>query len=98
MKSGAKPRSAGKERETAWLFHGGRILDAPRAAAWRAPTQHAKSPRAGSVRARASSYQEAVLVRGERIESVGPPDRLRREAGPGGRPPRSPRGTPPPRS
>jgi len=85
MKSGAKPRSAGKERETAWLFHGGRILDAPRAAAWRAPTQRAKSPRAGSVRARASSYQEAVLVRGERIESVGPLDRLRREAGRGAR-------------
>src|SRR5204863_4056375 len=60
-----------KPRETPWLFHGGRIPDAPRAAA--------------AKRGGATSYREAVLVRGERIEAVGAPDRLRREAGRGAR-------------
>ena len=60
-----------KPRETPWLFHGGRILDAPRAAA--------------AKRGGATSYREAVLVRGERIEAVGSLDRLRREAGRGAR-------------
>ena len=51
--------------ETAWLFHGGRILDAPRA-------------RRGRKDGR--PYKEAVLVRGELIEAVGTLDRLRRLA------------------
>jgi len=48
--------------EAAWLFHGGRILDARRVAAAPARTT------------------EAVLVRGDRIEAVGPLERLRRAA------------------
>lgn len=50
----------------AWLFHGGRILDARRVV----------SPRTGG-------YPEAVLVRGDRIEAVGPLERLRSRAGRG---------------
>ena len=73
MKSRPRSRTAGTD-ETAWLFHGGRILDAPRAAAARA-----------TKRVGATTYREAVLVRGARIEAVGPLDRLRREAGRGAR-------------
>jgi len=69
-----------KSRETAWLFHGGRILDAPRGAASRAQKPGVPTERKG-----ATPYREAVLVRGERIEAVGPLDRLRREAGRGAR-------------
>ena len=49
------------KREQGWLFHGGRILDAPRAAAPARST-------------------EAVLVCGDRIQAVGPLERLRRAA------------------
>jgi predicted amidohydrolase YtcJ len=59
-----------KRAETGWLFHGGRILDARRAA---------PVPRAGT----RERYREAVLVRGDRIEAVGPLDRLKRAAGRG---------------
>jgi predicted amidohydrolase YtcJ len=68
-----------KPRGTTWLFHGGRILDAPRAAA------RARKPGVTTAGKGASAYREAVLVRGERIEAVGPLDRLRREAGRGAR-------------
>ena len=69
--------------ETGWLFHGGRILDAARAgtasrggAAVRRPNiRHAPGAR--------DRYLESVLVRGERIEAVGPFERLRRAAGRG---------------
>ena len=54
-----------KPRETAWLFHGGRILDAPRA------TARGKN---------SDRYAEAVLVRGELIEATGPLARLRKLA------------------
>ena len=56
-------------QDTTWLFHGGRILDARRAA--KRPGVHPS--------------REAVLVRGERIAAAGPLDRLRREAGRGAR-------------
>jgi len=49
------------KKESAWLFHGGRILDARRAGAGRA----------------SGGYTEAVLVVGDRIESIGPLTRLR---------------------
>jgi len=68
-----------KPRGTTWLFHGGRILDAPRADA------RARKPGVTTAGKGASAYREAVLVRGERIEAVGPLDRLRREAGRGAR-------------
>jgi predicted amidohydrolase YtcJ len=61
-------RSRAKRPGAAWLFHGGRILDARRAAALR--------PSAGA-RASRVSYTEAVLVRGDRIEAVGPLERVR---------------------
>jgi predicted amidohydrolase YtcJ len=48
------------------LFHGGRILDAPRAATERLVRRGARE-----------RYGEAVLVRGERIEAVGSLARLR---------------------
>ncbi len=54
--------TAKRATETAWLFHGGRILDARRATAAR------------------ERYTEAVLVRGDRIEAVGPLERVRRAA------------------
>jgi len=53
--------------ESGWLFHGGRILDARRALGAAARDR----------------YREAVLVRGERIEAVGPVESLRRAAGRG---------------
>lgn len=60
--TGRRPAPAG------WLIHGGRLLDAPRAAR--------AAGRSGSVR-------EAVLVRGDVIEAVGPLATLRRRAGRG---------------
>ncbi|HXF59570.1 MAG TPA: amidohydrolase [Candidatus Saccharimonadales bacterium] len=57
-------------KETAWLFHGGRILDARRA------TAAERVVRSGA----RERHAEAVLVRGELIEAVGPVDRLRRFA------------------
>ena len=65
-----KAPSPRTKSDTGWLFHGGRILDARRA-----------SPSHATGRA----PKEAVLVRGDRIEAVGPLDRLRREAGRGTR-------------
>lgn len=62
-------------KETAWLFHGGRILDAPRAAAAERLVRSGARER----------YDEAVLVRGERIEAVGSLGRLRRLAPRGAR-------------
>ena len=57
-------------KESAWLFHGGRILDATRAvAAERAIRSGARD-----------RFDEAVLVRGEQIEAVGPLERVRRLA------------------
>lgn len=69
--SARAPRRAGPSKsDVGWLFHGGRILDARRATPSRATGRAPK---------------EAVLVRGDRIEAVGPLDRLRREAGRGTR-------------
>jgi predicted amidohydrolase YtcJ len=53
--------------ESGWLFHGGRLLDARRALGTTARDR----------------YRDAVLVRGERIEAVGPFESLRRTAGRG---------------
>ena len=60
--------------DAGWLFHGGRILDARRV---EPPPRHR---RAASARDR---YREAVLVRGDWIEAVGPLARLRSLAGRG---------------
>ena len=54
-------------KRSAWLFHGGRILDAPRAVAAERRVRSGARER----------YDEAVLVRGERIEAVGSHERLR---------------------
>jgi hypothetical protein len=70
-------KRAGKRPEAGWLFHGGRILDARRAAS---PPKGRGAGRAGRA---ADHYQGAVLVRGDRIVDVGPLDRLRRSAGKG---------------
>ncbi len=88
MKSSPKARRGREGREIAWLFHGGRILDAPRAAAAGASAGQSsprRAPARSSARSRAEIHREGVLVRGDRIESVGPVDRLRREAGRGAR-------------
>ena len=53
--------------ESGWLFHGGRLLDARRALGTTARDR----------------YRDAVLVRGEKIEAVGPFESLRRTAGRG---------------
>jgi predicted amidohydrolase YtcJ len=65
---GAGSSRAGRS-PAGWLFHGGRILDARRAAA-----------AGGGGGAARGGYTEAVLVRGDRIEAVGPLERLRRAA------------------
>lgn len=70
-----RPRAA----EAGWLFYGGRILDARRAPrAGAAPRASKSAPRA--VR---PTYPEAVLVRGGRIEAVGPRAAVERAAGRG---------------
>ena len=72
-----------KTPEPGWLFHGGRILDARRAGI--APQDHgpARRPNTRHAGGAGERYRDAVLVRGERIEAVGPLDRLRRAAGRG---------------
>src|SRR6266581_4359268 len=62
-------------KASAWLFHGGRILDASRATAAERLVRRGARER----------YDEAVLVRGERIEAVGSLTRLRRLAPRGAR-------------
>ncbi|HEU4725075.1 MAG TPA: amidohydrolase [Candidatus Eisenbacteria bacterium] len=64
------PRTAKAANERRWLFHGGTLLDAPRAA----KPLGAASKRSGG---------EALLVRGEVIEAVGPLSTLRKLAGRG---------------
>ncbi|MBI4365031.1 MAG: amidohydrolase [Candidatus Latescibacteria bacterium] len=66
--------SRARAAEGGWLFVGGRVLDAPRAA---------RAGRGGArgTRPAARSGGEAVLVRGERIEAVGPRSSLERMAG-----------------
>ena len=73
---GPKPKA-----ESGWLFHGGRILDARRAG------EALRGRSAGFLRGLGATardrYREAVLIRGERIEAVGPFESLRRAAGRG---------------
>ena len=73
---GPKPKA-----ESGWLFHGGRILDARRAGeALRGRPEGFLRGLGATARDR---YREAVLIRGERIEAVGPFESLRRAAGRG---------------
>jgi len=67
-------------RETGWLFHGGRILDARRAGP---PPRPRRAGGPGAARAARDRYPEAVLVRGERVEAVGTLARLRSLSGRG---------------
>jgi len=73
---GPKPKA-----ESGWLFHGGRILDARRAG------EALRGRSAGFLRGLGATardrYREAVLIRGERIEAVGPFESVRRAAGRG---------------
>ena len=73
---GPKPKA-----ESGWLFHGGRILDARRAG------EALRGRLEGFLRGVGATgrdrYREAVLIRGERIEAVGPFESLRRAAGRG---------------
>ena len=73
---GPKPKA-----ESGWLFHGGRILDARRA------REALRGRSAGFLRGLGATardqYREAVLIRGERIEAVGPFESVRRAAGRG---------------
>ncbi len=74
-------RSAPRSRDASgagWLFHGGRILDARRAAL---PTRSRGRSGSGGDASAPARYTEAVLVRGDRIEAVGPLTRLRPRAG-----------------
>ena len=73
---GPKPKA-----ESGWLFHGGRILDARRAGeALRGRLEGFLRGLGATARDR---YREAVLIRGERIEAVGPFESVRRAAGRG---------------
>lgn len=67
--------------EPGWLFYGGRILDARRTGGTPRPRPGA-GPAGPGVTIR-DRYREAVLVRGDRIEAVGPLESLRRAAGRG---------------
>ncbi len=74
--AGRDPRARQRPRrgEIAWLFHGGRILDARRAV---------RTSSSGRPARRGEIYPQAVLVRGEVIEAVGPLASVRAVAGRG---------------